>query len=376
MSALLNRRLMEIADLGRASQLVGDRWADLVADHAEGLIGTSIPIPDGSGRYVVEQVFRLDDNPEIARRASNNGLQNPDLLISGRHGDRRILQAADAKFSVETAKSKQVSEQVVRDLLDLGLPISDQLECSRQDCEIVPGIFISPDSDLTHHVLRRGRGIRKVSVGRHERLLLEVTATEMFNNLEGFEFAGNLFSLDDHPRDPESDMSSGLYYFRLVRTVVGNWMESNRPVCATGTELVFDPESFGLELLARTMGASNSATLIEEWTTDVDLIRQQRREIEDAIRPPIASAGLRRLVENEARQAGVVPPSFNKFRRRLGGWFRTEVCQSTGSIDLPLDNVDEATTRIRDLCRERRPDMLKQIPLIVSDLSRESESEG
>ena len=46
--------------------------------------------------------------------ASKRGLQNPDLLVIGAQDDHRVIRAADAKFSIETARAKQVSADVVR----------------------------------------------------------------------------------------------------------------------------------------------------------------------------------------------------------------------------------------------------------------------
>jgi hypothetical protein len=120
-SAVLNRQLMGLADRGGGSGLVGRRWADLCAEWATGQIGNLAQIPQGGGEpFPIERVARLDDMPRIAAVASKRGLQNPDLVTIGHRHGHSVLQAADAKFSVETARSKQVSVEVVVALLTLG----------------------------------------------------------------------------------------------------------------------------------------------------------------------------------------------------------------------------------------------------------------
>ncbi|MER3485557.1 MAG: hypothetical protein C4345_05920, partial [Chloroflexota bacterium] len=111
-SAVLNRQIMVLADRGGASGLVGQRWADVCAEAADTWEGRQIPVPDGKvGTLRVERVVRLDHEPRIASVASKRGLQNPDLLIFGTWHGQPALLAADAKFSIETARSKQVSPE-------------------------------------------------------------------------------------------------------------------------------------------------------------------------------------------------------------------------------------------------------------------------
>ena len=113
-SALLDREVMGLADRGGASNLIGDRWADLAAMHAAAWAGSGrvIQVEEQEPLRIV-RVDRLDAIPAVAAAASKRGLQNPDLLLIGQRGREQAIQAADAKFSVETARSKQVSAEVV-----------------------------------------------------------------------------------------------------------------------------------------------------------------------------------------------------------------------------------------------------------------------
>ena len=119
-SALFDREVMGLADRGGASNLIGDRWADIAAEHAATWIGTERRLhADDQDPLRIVRVDRLDATPAVAAAASKRGLQNPDLLLIGQRGDQQAIQAADAKFSVETARSKQVSPEVVLGLMEL-----------------------------------------------------------------------------------------------------------------------------------------------------------------------------------------------------------------------------------------------------------------
>src|SRR5262245_51630968 len=103
-AALFNREVMALADRGSASNLIGHRWADLAAAHAATWIGQERPTlgpADGSMRVV--RVERLDAIPQLAAAASRRSLKHPDLFLVGVRNGRLTIQAADAKFSVETA---------------------------------------------------------------------------------------------------------------------------------------------------------------------------------------------------------------------------------------------------------------------------------
>ena len=84
LTAMLDRQVMVLADRGSASALIGSQWADFAASHADQLVGATVSIPKSGRLHTIERVVRLDHDDRIAKRASRNGLQNPDLLLFGR----------------------------------------------------------------------------------------------------------------------------------------------------------------------------------------------------------------------------------------------------------------------------------------------------
>src|ERR671912_114211 len=187
-SALFDREVMGFADRGGASNLIGDRWADIAATHAAAWIGSERRLHgDDQEPLRIVRVDRLDAMPAVAAAASKRGLQNPDLLLIGQRGDQQAIQAADAKFSVETARSKQVSPEVVLGLLELRNHVSGLLEGVGDRIQVESGVFLCPDYSLTHLMLRHGGGIVRTTVRREEVVLVPAAPDEFWDGVEGAE---------------------------------------------------------------------------------------------------------------------------------------------------------------------------------------------
>src|SRR4051812_43633234 len=168
-SALYNREVMGLADRGSASNLIGHRWADLAAEHAATWISQERQLPGRTDQPMrVVRVERLDAIPQLASAASRRSLKHPDLFLVGERNGRSTVQAADAKFSVETARAKQVSPEAVLALRVLQHQGKSILPVLDDDIDVVPGVFLSPDYLLTHLSLRGRYGIVRPTVSREE----------------------------------------------------------------------------------------------------------------------------------------------------------------------------------------------------------------
>src|SRR5436190_1882192 len=175
---------MALADRGGASGFVGTRWADVCAKWAGALPGTELPtiVEDGTSLRV-GRVARLDDSPRIALLASRRGMQNPDFIFIGEHESQPAIQAADAKFSIETARSKQVSAEVVSRLLELGAIVNTLVGELADETTVIPGVFLSPDYAVTHAVLGGRHGIMRPTVRPHEIVLIRPEPASFFVGL-------------------------------------------------------------------------------------------------------------------------------------------------------------------------------------------------
>jgi hypothetical protein len=346
-SAVLNRQVMGLADRGGSSGIVGRRWADLCMDWMSGQVGQTAVVPVSSiAPYIIERIARLDDLPNIATAASKLGLQNPDIVLIGQHDGRSIVQAADAKFSVETARSKQVSPDVIRALLALdGLvqPLTGRLT---NEIEFVPGVFLSPDFALTHLMLRGHRGITRATVKPNEVVFIPVDAGEFFEPLPTAAVLPVLSAVDRLPVSISENLLAGLYYFRLARAAAGCWLDSVKPLLLFNDAVDVDEIALVVEARKRSIAAHSAFDLVLTWDVDVESIRAQRAAVDQVTGLPVVTRELRDAILSVAGSDAERAPSVNQVRRRLGAWYRGEIRAIAGPVP-PGDS--DFPNRLREL---------------------------
>ncbi len=367
---------MTFADRGGASNLIGDRWADLAAAHAAGWsdgLGW-IELEDGDTASIV-RVDRLDATPRIAAEASRRGLQNPDLLLIGGDEHGQIIQAADAKFSIETARSKQVSPEVVLALLGLRDRLPELLPDLQDSAHVEPGIFLAPDYPLTHMVLRgdrRGlRGIMRPTVERHEVVLVPTDPARFWNGVPGASVMSPLSELDDLPAHPQQSLLTGVYYFRLARAAVGFWLDATKPLLLFNDRLELDEEAVRSEAERRARHADSAIALIWQWDADVQTVRNQRASIEHVAGLPIPGRELRPRAAAIAESLGAEAPSANQVRRRLSAWFRAELRSRIGPVNPPVANLPDVLHKIGQIGKELTPQADLELERVVRELVAE-----
>ena len=372
-SALFDREVMTLADRGGASNLVGDRWADLAAAHAATWEGTERRVhADDPEPSRIVRVDRLDATPRIAAVASKRGLQNPDLVLIGDRRGRQTIQAADAKFSVETARAKQVSPEVVRGLLELRPHLPELLAGIGDDPLIEPGVFLSPDYPLTHLMLRRRRGIVRTTVRPEEVVFVPVDPARFWDGVAGATIVAPLADADDLPMRPTANLMAGVYYFRLARAAVGFWLDATRPLLLFNDVVAVDEEAVRCEAERRSHGARSAIELIRRWDNDVQTIRNQRAAVDQVAALPIPGRELRPMAARIAAAAGGDPPSANQVRRRLGAWYRGALRERLGPIPPPVDDLQAVLNRIAAAGRELAPQAEPQFERIVLELMAEA----
>jgi hypothetical protein len=372
-SALLDREVMGFADRGGASNLVGDRWADIAAAHVVTWIGTERRLHGDDGEPLrIVRVERLDATPAVAAAASKRGLQNPDLLLIGQRGDREAIQAADAKFSVETARSKQVSPEVVLGLLELRSHVSGLLDGVDDRIQVESGVFLCPDYPLTHLMLRHRRGIVRTTVRREEVVLVPAAADRFWDGVPGAEIIAPLAGIDNLPARPEENLMAGVYYFRLARAAVGFWLDATKPLLLHNDVVTVDLSAVRDETSRRSREAASAIDLIRSWDADVQTIRNQRAAVDQVAGLPIAGRELRTLAATIAQAAGADPPSANQVRRRLGAWYRGALRNRFGPIPPPVSDLPSILRQLADAGRDLAPQAERELRRIVLELVAEA----
>jgi hypothetical protein len=368
-SALFDREVMGLADRGGASNLIGDRWADVAAAHVATWIGTErrLHADDQQPLHIV-RVDRLDATPAVAAAASKRGLQNPDLLLIGQRGNQQAIQAADAKFSVETARSKQVSPEVVLGLLELRNHVSGLLEGVGDRIQVESGVFLCPDYSLTHLMLRHRRGIVRTTVRREEVVLVPAAPDEFWDGVPGAAIMAPLAGTDKLLARPEENLMAGVYYFRLARAAVGFWLDATKPLLLHNDTLTVDIGAVREETERRSREVISAIDLIRRWDADVQTIRNQRAAVDQVAALPIPGRELRTMAANIARTASADPPSANQVRRRLSAWYRGALRDRFGPILPPVADLRSILRQLADAGRDLAPQAERELERIVLEL--------
>jgi hypothetical protein len=374
-SALFDREVMGLADRGGASNLIGDRWADIAATHVATWIGSERRLhADDQGPMRIVRVDRLDAMPAVAAAASKRGLQNPDLLLIGQRGDRQAIQAADAKFSVETARSKQVSPQVVLGLLELRQYVPGLLDGVSERIQVESGVFLCPDYPLTHLMLRHRRGIVRATVRQEEVVLVPAAPDRFWDGVPGAEIIAPLADTDHLPAQPDDNLMAGVYYFRLARAAVGFWLDATNPLLLHNDVVTVDISAVRDETVRRSADASSAIDLIRRWDADVQVIRNQRAAVDQAAALPIPGRDLRAMAAKIAQAAGGDPPSANQVRRRLGAWYRGVLRDRFGPILPPVADLPSILRQLGDAGRDLAPQAERELERIVLELVTDATS--
>ncbi|MDQ3694231.1 MAG: hypothetical protein M3464_11455 [Chloroflexota bacterium] len=372
-AAVLDRVVMSLADRGGASNMVGARWADVAAAHAMTWPGQERPNPGApDSPLLVRRVTRLDDVPRIAAAASRRGLQNPDLLLFGMCDGTPTMQAADAKFSIETARAKQVSPSVIEGLLGLGEQFGDFLHHAGDAPAFIPGVFLSPDYPLTLLMLERRQGILRTTVRRSEVVLVPVQAAGFFGPMEGAGTMRLLAAVDRLPVSVDESLLAGLYYMRLARAAIGCWLDAIKPLLVFQDQPAVAEPAVEHEARDRAREATSAFDLIQRWNADVDTIRLQRQAVDQVATLPVANKDLRDQIGQLARARGQEPPSVNQVRRRLGAWYRGELRDQIGPLLPPVTDLPASLRDITRVGRTITPRLDTELARIVEQLGTQS----
>jgi hypothetical protein len=360
---------MALADRGGASNLIGERWADLAAAHSATWVGSDRPDNGSDGEPLhVLRIDRLDATPQIAAAASKRGLQNPDLLLIGSRDGREIIQAVDAKFSIETARSKQVSPEVVLGLLELQREVPGLLPGLSESLHVEPGFFLAPDYALTRLMLVRRHGIVRTTVAPREVVMAPAPPDKFWDGVPGATIMLPLAAVDALPLRPNESLMVGVYYFRLARAAAGFWLEATKPLLLNNDQVSIDEAAVRRETERRAGLADSAFEAILRWDTDVELVRQQRAAVERVAALPVPGRELREVVARIAAAVGGEPPSVNQVRRRLGAWYRTALRDRVGAISPPVSDLQRELRQIAAAGREVAPNIDRELERVVREL--------
>ena len=334
---------MGLADRGGASGHVGKAWGEISAAWLARQVGREFPIRGGEPA-VVTDVIDIDSIPGLAEFASSRGLQNPDFLVEIEAGGERALTAADAKFSIETGKPRQVSAAIVHALLNSeNSPVRPRVGDSER---IFDGFFISPDFELTHQVLSGRVGILRAVVSPDTVVPIPADPSEIFADEGLAEALTVLEGIDVRPTGWRDDLVAALYYGRCAFACLACHFDATKPLlgpAAGGPSITALAE----EIVDRRVAARSTWSLVSRWDEDAELVRAIRVQVHQAAEVGIPNRVLRELVEREADRAGVIAPSLSRVRRELAIWASGELFARFGVVNHPVEDLRKLLDGLR-----------------------------
>jgi hypothetical protein len=361
--SLLDRRLMGLADRGGASGFVGHAWGEFCRGWLLGQVGQSVKMgTDLDG--ILESVVDIDAIPGLAAFASSRGLQNPDFLLTLRSDDDILLVAADAKFSIETAKPRQVSAEILTALLETpGTPVRAlvPLRGAEQD-----GFFITPDFELTHLVLNGTMGILRTAVTNDQVHLLTTDPGRLFASPQLRALIDALAAIDGASIEWSSDLVAALYYGRCAFACLGCRIDETKPLLGQADVRELDDPAFLAELRRRGQNADSAWQLILHWDRDADEIRATRVRVHQIADIGVANRDLRTLVEREAERLNQPAPSVSRVRRELAIWTNTQLVHRFGIVYSPVPDLADFLVELRGAVAELQPQVPNQVRAIVA----------
>jgi hypothetical protein len=353
---------MNLADRGGASGYIGDAWSEACTRFLVAKIGSPIAWGD-DWVGTIASIIDVDAIPGIASFASARALQNPDYLLAVQTEDATVLVAADAKFSVETAKPRQVSAEIVSALVGSeGSPLTGIVP--HFDAQ-VDGFFLSPNYPLTDLVLQGTAGILRAAVGRSDVVTIEPEPKRMFDRADLAEAMALLADLDDPSSDWQTDLIPSLYYARCAFAALGSRLDELKPLLGPMTQTAPDP-GFVRALRRRCASAASAWRLVLAWDRDAEIIRATRMRVHAAAELGLMNRDLRNQIEQVAREAKIAPPpSINRVRRALALWTQDALVSEFGELHYPITDLETLLLEISAAVDRLRPAIPARVEQIV-----------
>jgi hypothetical protein len=322
-------------------------------------------------------VVRLDDDSRIAEQAGRHKLTNPDFVLFGRTADgRSVVQAADAKFAVETIKPLQVSAEALQALLDVENGLARHaLERAIDDPDVahavaMRGIFISPIGPLTDYFLPRLLDDRNETVDASQIELISADPMKLFADLVPSRLIGPLARIDQLTVSPRANLLAAMYYFRVACACSWLWVEDRTPLLSREAAPDVDPELLANEVADRAVSAQSAFELVSTWYERVEAVSRNRKSLQDVMALPVRMAEIRELVE--AAGAGDDRRMVRLVRAALDRRFRQRVIDLVGEVPAhPEEPIGDLLLRAAQASRKLGPEMHRLALELVAEFIAE-----
>jgi hypothetical protein len=291
-----------------------------------------------------------------------------------------ILQAADAKFAVDTIKPNQVSADALQALLDVESGLARQAleqDIHNHDvmaAETVDGIFVSPRGPLTDYFLPRLLSDPRQSIDRGQIDLIDVKPSALFAGLLPAELIAPLAQIDRLETSTQTNLLATMYYYRVACACAWLWVEDRTPLLARDPHVEIVADQLASEVEARAAQAESAYDLVATWFDDVEIVSRNRKSLDEVMSVPVRMNELRQLVERAG--AGDDRRMVRMVRAALDRSFRSRVIDTVGDIPAhPTEALGDVLMKVAGASREQRPEMLKLARSLVAEFVEAQTSE-
>ncbi len=219
-------RIRSIGEWGQASRHVGSRWELVGLERLRIHVGSKKPIA----------VLAICSDAVLQDTLASTGSKNPDTVLLFEGVDAIIAQPADLKWSLDVASYRQISANVLTDLVAYAPALVDAIrallpEASR-DRPVIPrdGFFFAPHSIANERFLTSPENLRQEYPIEPAEVVLEpVDPFWFFESLPGWATAQELARIDGVIRSLPS-LDSADRYYHLGAGVAGALAASSRGI--------------------------------------------------------------------------------------------------------------------------------------------------
>jgi len=167
-------------------------------------------------------------------------------------------------------------------------------------------------------------------------------------------------------------LTSALYYARVAFSCLGCHLDERKPLLGPWVQLNDRDSGLAEAMANRTNSVRSAWDLLLKWDRDAEHIREVRLRVHGAADIGLMNRDLRQMIEADAKQLAIAPPSLNRVRRALSTWALGELDRAIGTVMWPVADLDGLLERIQAELAHIRPHARAKVREIVEDVANQT----
>ena len=170
----------------------------------------------------------------------------------------------------------------------------------------------------------------------------------------------------------ESSLTSALYYARVAFACLGCHLDERKPLLGPWDQSGERDSGLADAVSSRTKSVRSAWDLLLKWDRDAEHIREMRLRVHGAADIGLMNRDLRQMIETDAKQLAITPPSLNRVRRTLSIWTLGELDRSIGTVMWPVPDLEGLLERIQAEVALIRPQARARVREIVEEVASQT----